>query len=361
MKKEFLACLLGLGWGIPACAQQYELTGNAPQGVQTVYLQNIESQTPDSVQVQNGTFTFKGDAQGKIFAFVAAKGENASVHPVQVVLDGKVQVDLTVGTARGNAENEGLTTWAAQMKAPQQTLNALMAEVASYRQSQKEIPDSVEARIDRVYTETMQTLGGLVKQCCEQNAQLRFPAYFLIHIANSMDRTDVVALAENGKPAYMDVPVMGRLKKLVSGWKKQMPGIMFTDLTMNNPEGQAHKLSEYVGKGKYILIDFWASWCGPCRQSMPALKAVYDKYKGKNFDIVGLSFDQDHTAWVNAIKKLDLPWIHLSDLKGWGSIAGSTYGVNSIPATLLIGPDGKIVASGLHAEELDAKLAELLQ
>ena len=94
---------------------------------------------------------------------------------------------------------------------------------------------------------------------------------------------------------------------------------------------------------------------------MPNVKALYEKYKNRGFDIVGLSFDNEAKAWMDAIDKMGLPWHHLSDLKGWKSLAASTYGINSIPATLLIGPDGKIVASGLSTPELDKKLEQLLK
>ncbi len=114
-------------------------------------------------------------------------------------------------------------------------------------------------------------------------------------------------------------------------------------------------------KGKVVLIDFWASWCGPCRKEMPNVKHVYEKYKSKGFEIYGVSLDKDRDAWIEAISKDGLTWPQVSDLKFWQSEAAQTYAVQSIPFTVLVSKEGKILATGLRGAELDAKLAQILK
>ena len=134
---------------------------------------------------------------------------------------------------------------------------------------------------------------------------------------------------------------------------------MYIDLTMNDINGKSRKLSDYCGKGNYVLIDFWASWCGPCIGEMPNIIENYNKYHSKGFDIVGISFDKNKEAWVSAVAELGLEWHQLSDLAGWSSIGASTYGITSIPANILVDGEGRIVAGNLRGAALGEKLQEI--
>ena len=128
--------------------------------------------------------------------------------------------------------------------------------------------------------------------------------------------------------------------------------------SMADSDGKMINLVDF--KGKYVLIDFWASWCGPCRKENPNVVNAYRKYHDKGFEILGVSLDTKKEAWLGAIKADGLTWNHVSDLKGWANAAAAVYGVKSVPASFLIGPDGKVVAKNLRGEELPKKLESVL-
>lgn len=208
------------------------------------------------------------------------------------------------------------------------------------------------------YTKLQEEVFGSILQVIKENRDNVIPAFFAKDIMYQLEFDELKELCDENT-GYYNHPNMAAPKALFAGMIKRAPGSKFTDLEEADLDGKLHKLSEYVGNGKYVLIDFWASWCGPCRAEMPNVKAAYEKYHAKGFEIVGLSFDQKKDAWEKAIKDMGLNWIHLSDLKGWQTVASDTYGVKSIPASVLVDPDGVIVAEGLRGEALGAKLAEI--
>ena len=162
-------------------------------------------------------------------------------------------------------------------------------------------------------------------------------------------------------PAALVNERINKLKAHIETSEKTAVGQKYIDFSMQTPEGKTVSLSDFVSKNKYTLIDFWASWCGPCRREMPNLVEAYAQYKGKNFEIVGVSLDQDAAAWKESIKKLNMTWPQMSDLQGWNNAGAKLYGVNSIPATVLVDQEGTIVARNLRGDAIKSKLNELLK
>lgn len=147
------------------------------------------------------------------------------------------------------------------------------------------------------------------------------------------------------------------LGKKIERMSSMMVGGTAPDFTQNTPDDQPMKLSDL--RGKVVLLDFWASWCGPCRKENPNVVRVYNKYKDKGFDVLGVSLDKNKERWLSAIEKDNLTWNHVSDLKGWQNSVAKDYGISSIPATILLDQNGKIIARNLRGPALEQQLKKI--
>jgi thiol-disulfide isomerase/thioredoxin len=154
-----------------------------------------------------------------------------------------------------------------------------------------------------------------------------------------------------------DPQILGWMDEQVKQARTMSVGGAAPDFTQNTPEGAPLSLSKF--KGKVTLVDFWASWCGPCRRENPNVVSMYKKYKDKGFDILSVSLDSNKDSWLKAIKDDGLVWNHVSDLKGWQNDAAKLYGVRSIPQTVLVDKDGNVIARNLRGELLEARLDEI--
>ncbi|RBL90561.1 TlpA family protein disulfide reductase [Chitinophaga flava] len=197
----------------------------------------------------------------------------------------------------------------------------------------------------------------LVTQYVSKNPGSYAAAVILQRNSRALDNTTLATLYQRLSPAIKSLREAAAVATEISARKLSVDGATPADFTLKNAADQSIRLSDY--KGKYLLIDFWASWCGPCRASFPHMRELYNQYKGKNFEILSISTDRDKAAWLKAMKEDNNPWAQAHDPKS--EVAKDLFNVQVLPTLYLISPEGKIIAQKLEGTALDKKLQELLQ
>ncbi len=368
MKTVSIFMLTVAAAGMLACSgkdAKYVITGkNAPQdGAKVVLIDRMIEDDIDSAIVVDGTFQMKGKADKDALLSVMVDGFDW-IFPI--INDGvPMEINFADSTLTGSPLNTKLTECDKRDGKEYARLNRLIQDyMALSKEEQAAGEEAFMAQYEKVYQQYSDTKLAII----EENKDNLIPVAFIENVPEVVGYNKFKELLSSDAP-YTKHPFVADMK---AGLEKAMAeqskaqdaksaiiGQKFLDLEEADPDGKLHKLSEYVGKGNWVLVDFWASWCGPCKAEMPNVVAAYKKYHGKGFEVVGLSFDREKEPWVQAILEWNMPWVHLSDLKYWKTVAAEVYSVNSIPDNLLINPEGIVTARGLRGNALEKKLAEV--
>jgi peroxiredoxin len=373
MRIIYLLLLLPLA-GMAQSPQEFKLKGklNLSRPIEQAYItyRNADDQVSDSFQLKEAKFAYTGKIAEPTLAvfrvkYAPAPGEaKPKVEMIQVFLEeGRINLTAkdslknnTVTRSQAHTEFQSLQ---ARQKPYNEKLTLLYQEWSKYnKEKNKAEQKKVEDQIEAVNAELKEAVYHAYLKATPNS---KLALYALKQYAGWNIDGDKVDPLFNALPAKVQQwPSAVALKEQIEIAKKTGIGKTAMDFTQNDTLGNPVSLSSF--KGKYVLVDFWASWCGPCRVENPNVVRVFNQYKDKGFTVLGVSLDRPNAKdkWLKAIHDDKLTWTHVSDLKFWDNDVAKQYGIKAIPQNLLIDPQGVIIAKNLRGEDLEAKLGEVL-
>lgn len=345
------------------------LSGKIKGGAgKTIYLDQLTTQsavTVDSVVIdEKDNFAFTKFKPTLNFYRVRIDQQNFSI----LILDSTNQVNfeadiknLADAKITGSAETDVFNEYNFIGKKYKKKIDSLQQVFQS--ELMKNPNDSVKINqlkndIDKAYQGILDNWASELAAKIKQYSD-KFASIIALQMLDPQKYLDAYEVLDKGLFAkYPNHPMVQVLHKMVARTSALSPGTICPEIALPDPNGKELRLSSF--RGKIVLIDFWASWCKPCRADMPFVVSLYKKYKNKGFEIFGVSLDKDKQNWIDAIKQDGITWPQVSDLKFWNSEVVQTFNVEAIPYTILIDKDGKIIAKGLRGKELENKLKEIL-
>ncbi|MBS1738483.1 MAG: redoxin domain-containing protein [Bacteroidetes bacterium] len=374
MFKNFMLLTGCLFLGLGLFAQKTKITGTAKykEPVKKVFLNYRENDKTitDSAELKNGTFSFSGNLTQPTLATIMVRfdpKDSAIRKPeyrqfyfepgnIHITIKDSIKNAVVKGS-KSEIEFEKLQK---KMEPFTVKMNDLNTQYMDFRKNKDEAGMQKIASEFDVLDSTINE--DVYHKYFVENSKSPVALYALERFAGyAIDPAKVEPLYNKLSPVVKNTPSGKAYKKRIETAKKTAVGAYAINFTQNDTLEKPVSLSNF--KGKYVLLDFWASWCGPCRAENPNVVKAFNQYKDKNFTVLGVSLDQPgkKQAWLDAIHKDNLTWTHVSDLKFWDNAVAKEYGIQAIPQNFLIDPSGKIIAKNVRGEELDKKLAEVIK